>query len=748
MKKRLLQVYYTLPVQLLKLHAKHNLLMLSLWFVLILFLNGSIGSYFGFEYLFLDPEYMGQINFWSFFMIGLSFGVFLLAWNSSVYILNSYRFPFLASLYRPYATFSLNNAIVPVAFVFYYLVKLIHFQWYNEYSSQLEIITYCSGFLTGCMVLLCMTMIYFQLTNTDIKTYGKSKKVKIQRVLRSVLAKRKEKQIDWIAQGPYKNAWPVDYYLSDRLRFKLVRNVAHYNEALLERVFRQNHINALVIQSVTIILLILLGALVEYEQMRLPTAASFFLLLSVITTIIGAISYWLVEWRFVFLIGLIVGISYLMKSGYFSFSNKAYGLDYETDPVTYTIETLDSLSDPSHQEQDMDTTKVRLVNWLQKMDRKYRKSKPKLVIVSASGGGLRASLWTFYVMRVLSEITKGRFMDQTMLLTGSSGGMWGAAIFRELFYRYQSGKITNAYDDSYLDYASADLANSVAFTFLVNDVFIPWVERDVNGYRYVQDRGYMFEQQLIENTEGILDMNMSYYKSLEEKSEVPTMILSPVIMNDNRLLMMSTMGVSYLMHTPRERAEKSEIDAIDFFRMFERNNPHNLRFVTALRMNGTFPFILPSVQLPTKPVMRVMDAGFRDNYGVETASRFSLVFQEWIQENTGGLVFVNIQSFEDSKNIESVASQSLPEMFLQPLRAVFSIDEVQRYHHANYFSNLKEVFGESFIETIDFVYRPSTMQRKASLSLHLTQKEKNDILNAMNLSENRDAMQKLRHILK
>ena len=202
MKKRLLQVYYTLPVQLLKLHAKHNLLMLSLWFVLILFLNGSIGSYFGFEYLFLDPEYMGQINFWSFFMIGLSFGVFLLAWNSSVYILNSYRFPFLASLYRPYATFSLNNAIVPVAFVFYYLVKLIHFQWYNEYSSQLEIITYCSGFLTGCMVLLCMTMIYFQLTNTDIKTYGKSKKVKIQRVLRSVLAKRKEKQIDWIAQGP------------------------------------------------------------------------------------------------------------------------------------------------------------------------------------------------------------------------------------------------------------------------------------------------------------------------------------------------------------------------------------------------------------------------------------------------------------------------------------------------------------------------------------------------------------------
>ena len=142
-------------------------------------------------------------------MIGLSFGVFLIAWNSSIYILNSYRFPFLASLYRPYATFSINNAIIPLVFIIYYLLKLIQFQWYNEYSSQEEIVTYCAGFLVGLFILVCITMIYFQLTNTDIKTYGKSRKIKIQKILKSVLAKRKEKQIDWVADGPYKNAWPV-----------------------------------------------------------------------------------------------------------------------------------------------------------------------------------------------------------------------------------------------------------------------------------------------------------------------------------------------------------------------------------------------------------------------------------------------------------------------------------------------------------------------------------------------------------
>ena len=67
--------------------------------------------------------------------------------------------------------------------------------------------------------------------------------------------------------------------------------------------------------------------------------------------------------------------------------------------------------------------------------------------------------------------------------------------------------------------------------------------------------------------------------------------------------------------------------------------------------------------------MRVMDAGFRDNYGVETASRFLLVFQKWIEDNTSGIVLVNIQSFEDRKGIESVRSKSLPEMFLQTARS-------------------------------------------------------------------------------
>jgi hypothetical protein len=40
-------------------------------------------------------------------------------------------------------------------------------------------------------------------------------------------------------------------------------------------------------------------------------------------------------------------------------------------------------------------------------------------------------------------------------------------------------------------------------------------------------------------------------------------------------------------------------DAIDFGAFFANEGPMNLRLLTALRMNATFPYVLPNVWLPT-----------------------------------------------------------------------------------------------------------------------------------------------------
>ena len=81
-----------------------------------------------------------------------------------------------------------------------------------------------------------------------------------------------------------------------------------------------------------------------------------------------------------------------------------------------------------------------------------------------------------------------------------------------------------------------------------------------------------------------------------------------------------------------------------FFSAFFRNqDPDNLQLLSALRMNATFPVVLPNVWLPSNPVIDVMDAGLRDNYGQETALRFLEFFDDWIQHNTRGVLILQLR---------------------------------------------------------------------------------------------------------
>ncbi|MDC0230395.1 patatin-like phospholipase family protein [Aureispira] len=733
------------------MQLKHNVLLLSLWGFLFVVLSGGFGASMGMHFLFLDPEYMGEVTFWSFFIIGLAYGGFLIAWNTSVYILNSYRFPFLASLHRPFAKFSFNNFLIPFLFIVYYIYRVIKFQWHNEYAGEYSILFYCLGFLLGTFSMILVSMSYFFYTNTDMKSYQKAHKLKLSKMLKSIVVKRKERERNLSTETPYKHAWRVDFFLTEFFQWRIVRNVEHYNFKLLERVFRQNHANALVIQSLSVTTLILMAAMVEYEYCRIPAAASMLLLFSIITTIIGALTYWLEEWRVIFFIVILLVVSQMMTWGWFSYQNRAYGLNYDQPGAEYSIHALDSICSKKQYQKDTKNTLNILNLWRSKFGQNKIQTKPKLILLCVSGGGIRSSVWSNHVIREVDKALNGKLMKHTALITGASGGMWGASVFRELYYRKQKGEDINLYDTKYLNYTAKDLENSLVFTFLVNDIFIPWVNRDINGYTYKQDRGYVFEQQFIENTEGLLGMNLGYYKEPEEKAEIPMMFLTPMITNDSRMMVISPHGVSYMMRPPfiyQGAGDKSRIDAVDYGALFKNHNPLNLRFATALRMNATFPFIFPSIQMPTTPVTSVMDAGFRDNFGLETATRFAAIFRNWIRENTSGITVIAVRSYAKKEIIPASTSKSLFELVFNPLGPIFTLDPLQNYHHDTYVSYLKSKIGYDKVDVVDFVYKPTVLEKKASLSLHLTQKEKNDILKAILLEENQESIKKLKELIK
>ena len=58
-----------------------------------------------------------------------------------------------------------------------------------------------------------------------------------------------------------------------------------------------------------------------------------------------------------------------------------------------------------------------------------------MYIINVSGGGNRSATFTMNILQRLDSLMNGKLMKQTVLINGSSGGMFGAAYFRELYRR-------------------------------------------------------------------------------------------------------------------------------------------------------------------------------------------------------------------------------------------------------------------------------------------------------------------------
>jgi len=273
-------IIYSFPIQLLALHFKKHLVLLVFWLVMFGFFSSTLGMNFGVPFLFLDPEYLGKINFLSFFLLGLAFSGFVMTWNITTYILNSFRFPFLATLRRPFTKFCLNNAIIPLFFLVIYCWSLIRFQIHSEYHSVGYIlVNYLGGFFAGFIIFLMLTFLYFFNTNKDIfRILGIETKGRLKRQMK--LDIRMKKFIDWKTTKPESYVWKVVTYLSSPFKVRLTRSTAHYDDKVLFRVFRQNHSNALIIESVALIILLSLGLLIDYKLFRIPAGASILLLFS------------------------------------------------------------------------------------------------------------------------------------------------------------------------------------------------------------------------------------------------------------------------------------------------------------------------------------------------------------------------------------------------------------------------------------------------------------------------------------
>jgi hypothetical protein len=730
------------------LNIKKQHILLILWVIFFLVVTNRLFSLYGIAYLFLDPEYLGEGGYLSFALVGIGFGAFIITWNLVLYKLNSFRFPFLATLRWPLATFAINNSIIPVAFIGTYIYCVVSYQWQYEFLHATDILLDIAGFLAGLIFMVVINAAYFQIANKDIINIIKQKRKTLRVLKREFYKKRIEKYGDL---DDAEISFKVEYYLTNNFRLKRTRNVEHYDKDFLNEVFQQHHWNVVLVQIIAVATVVGLGLFIEKPFFLLPSATNIFLAFAVIISVYGLFKFWSGKWSTSAFIIAFVLINLATKYNYLSYQNKAFGLDYTHKYRTYSTDELMKLANEEDIEKDKSNTEKILNNWLVKNN---KIKKPKMVFVCASGGGHRASMFTMAMLQYADSTCGGKLMKQTVLMTGASGGMLGVAYFRELYYQnyLQQNKI-NLNDKKYTYSLAKDLNNAITASIATNDLFYPLRSFQMKENYYKKDRGYMWEYQFNLNTNGLLNKSLKDYQIPEQKADIPLMLNYPVITNDARYLFIASQKMRYMMHPYNknknwENRSHIEVDGIDYLSYFKDYHPEDMPITTALRLNATYPWILPNTTFPTEPEFTTMDAGIRDNLGTGISARFISVFKNWIEENTSGIVIVEIRSLEKMEVIEEVDRKSWVSKAVSPFGTLSNnLTNLHDYNNDAWISLLKTDLKVP-IEIIRFEYNPDKKSAKASMSFRLTTKEKMNIIEATKNVTNQSNAKLLKNMLK
>jgi hypothetical protein len=197
-----------------------------------------------------------------------------------------------------------------------------------------------------------------------------------------------------------------------------------------------------------------------------------------------------------------------------------------------------------------------------------------------------------------------------------------------------------------------------------------------------RDRGLALEESWERHLDGALQKTFRDLAPGEAAGWRPSLIFSPMLVEDGRRLLISNLYLSDLaeasgrslsiddqpppklptadpaepalgkLPTKQSRPRSKQLDdaeryryslsALEFFQLFP-DRLDKFQVSTAVRMSATFPYVSPAADLPTVPRRRVVDAGYYDNFGVHVAASWLYHHRDWLREHTSGVVLIQIR---------------------------------------------------------------------------------------------------------
>ncbi len=738
LKEYVIGFYKSLPVQLFILHLRRYQVLLIFWYILISAINGNFMSAFGAEALFLAPEYLGEVNGVSMAIVGMAAGVFIMSWNVTTFILHSNQVKFLATTSKPFLKYCINNAVIPILFLAFYIGRMVYFDLYKELFSGGEVAVLIVGFLLGLFFTIILAFLYFFRTEKTM-----------MRTMEPVLRDPETFATEFGIGGKHfheRGILKVEWFFNTRFKLKKPRDVSHYSEEFIELIFKRHHFSAVFSIILAFLILAFLGMLMDKPLFIIPAASAIMVFFSILIAGSGALSFWLKSWAFpvIVLLGLILNM--LFEKDLIDPRNKAYGIDYvhRTNRPEYNRKAILELCTPERMAADKQNMLTVLESW----KAKQKEEKPVLYVLNVSGGGTRSATFTFNVLQQLDSMSDN-FLNKVFAINGASGGMLGATYFRELFRLKQMRHDINLQNPAFSENISKDILNPLFASFVTRDIFAPAQQFTSGNFTYTKDRAYAFEEQFNRNTGNVLNYSLKDIAKEEFDAKVPLMVFNSVVTRDGRKMMTCSQPISFMMRNWNSQLDTatSEPDAIDFAAMFRHQDPLGLRILSALRINATFPYVLPNVWLPSVPVIDVMDGGMRDNFGQESTLRMLNVFRDWIEENTNGVVFIQIRDRIPGEWNENYVDQSLTGLVTKPIVTLQNNWMKMQDYYQEEMVHFSETGYKFPFKKVIFYYTPPPKEKGAALNFHLTRHEKLDIKRALRLDANVQSFKQMEELI-
>lgn len=255
--------------------------------------------------------------------------------------------------------------------------------------------------------------------------------------------------------------------------------------------------------------------------------------------------------------------------------------------------------------------------------------RPRLVLVTTSGGGIRAALWTTLVLTRLQREIPG-FHRYVRLISGASGGMVGAGAW-----------VAGLTEQGPIDWAASNLALGIqkdSLSPVTLTLLLPGPE----------GRERAMEEAWIAHTDGLLARTFLELRPGEAEGWRPSLVYSPMIVEDGRRLFVSNLALTSLVTADvntlgsQKLTTPLSLSGVNLFQLFP-GKQKDLKVATAARMSASFPYVSPAAWLPTQPRVRIVDAGYYDNYGVDVAAHWLHQHLTWLRRCTSGVLVLQIR---------------------------------------------------------------------------------------------------------